>query len=126
MDDEKNEKTVWELRDERLKQERKFYRRYIDILKSHLKENITDEEKTELKGLHADWKDLVKHVKIKKVDDKKKVLELQKLYDEAGKQLTKMNQPPKELCECCWEVKDHDILDCPMNCCKTPDGMCLR
>ena len=99
------------------KAEKKFYLRYIEILKTHVKESLTDEEKNELKMMGTNCRALREEEKKLYANAKEQLAILEK-------QLADMLHP--EFCSLCSNEKDHDIVDCPMNCCGTPDGQCLR
>ncbi len=140
-----NNKTSKQLEIECLRKERQLYKRYIEILRSHLKEKLTDDENAEIKGLRNSWEALKKQKKIKKEEENKQYEEeIQKKIEayEANKTrvkeieaqiasleaetAAKRSTNRNERCKCCGNVKDHEIINCPMNCCGTEDGECLR
>jgi hypothetical protein len=106
-----------ELRNELGKQERKYLYRYIQILKLHIKEELTNEEKDELNALRNNGKLLNDKIKEAKKEHNNYIHELS---------TAKFVQDKSIECSLCHENKNHEIIDCPMNCCGTSNGECLR
>ena len=106
------------------KAEKKFYLRYIEILKTHVKESLTDEEKNELKmmgtncrALREEEKKLCANAKEQLAILVEQLAVLESEQKQAESQLAVLLQNP------CSNEKDHDIV---VNCCGTKDGKCLR
>ena len=59
-----------------------------------------------------------------------KLIENTSIYDTMFNNRVQTNQKDEEhgckLCHYDEDLAPHDILDCPMNCCGTSDGSCLR
>lgn len=104
-------------------------KRYIEILKLHVKEELTDDEKAELRTMSETGK--ASTIKLKEA--RKEYREwLKQLEQSAGLEL-EPDEPEPVLptntvltCKLCREPADHDIRECSMNCCGTDDGSCLR
>lgn len=109
-----------------------FLARYVQILKLHNKEDLTDEEKKELDILRNKGKLLVDE--LNKVKESHKLLlnnlANSRFIQDKDSSIELKNKPDTvsttKTCNLCHENVDHDIIDCPMNCCKTLDGTCLR
>jgi len=56
--------------------------------------------------------------------------ELKRKNQQLKKQIKEFIYPEKTndlpICSLCGDHTNHDIQDCPMNCCGTSDGSCLR
>jgi hypothetical protein len=122
--------SVGELKSELRKHKLKYLKRYIQILKLHVKEELTPEEKDELKIMSDNGKLLVSQLAQSKKDH---IEFINSLVDSNFIQDNEFQSPPPitperniNKCKLCHENKDHEIIDCPMNCCGTPNGECLR
>lgn len=107
------------------KAEKNFYLRYIEILKTHVKDSLTDDEKNELKIMWTNCRALREEEKKLNADAKEQLAILEEQLAVLKSEQEQAQLQP-EFCSLCSNEKDHDIVDCPMNCCGTPDGQCLR
>lgn len=110
--------------------------KYIEFLKLHQTEELTDDEKaiiTSMKdAINLDRKlykkKKIEYLKRDALDKLRTIDEIPMYYSfEEHTARTADDKPQIEKCKCCDEpATAHDIVDCPANCCGTEDGECIR